>query len=70
MSQDMQNLMNVVQTITWQEDKASMEGTQSLWYLVQHTLQESQTNSSLQPMVQALMQSNSLLPLSNEEAPN
>ena len=43
--------------------------TQALWYLV-HTLQESQMNPPLQEMVQVLMQSNNLLPPSNEEAPN
>ena len=58
-----------MRTINWREHEASTEGTQALWYLV-HTLQEAQMNLSLQLTVQALMQSNNLLPPSNEEAPN
>ena len=47
-----------------------MEGTQALRYLVQ-SLHDAQTNPSLQPMVQALMRSNNLIPPNNQvDAPN
>ena len=50
-----------IRTINWKEDEASREGTQALRYLVQ-SLHDAQANPSLQPMVQALMISNNLLP--------
>ena len=56
----MQESINVC-TINWREDKASREGTQALRYLVQ-LLHDAQPNPSLQPMVNALMRSNNLLP--------
>ena len=59
-----------VRTINWRKDEASMEGTQALRYLVQ-SLHDVQTNPSLQPMVQALMGSNNLIPPKNQvDAPN
>ena len=60
MSENMQEPIDV-RTINWREDEASMEGTQALMYLVQ-SLHDAQTNPSLQPMVQAVMRSNNLLP--------
>ena len=68
MAHDMQEPIDV-RTINWQEDVASIEGTQALRYLV-HTLHEAQMNPSLQPMVRALMRSNNLLAPSNKEGPN
>ena len=57
-------------TIIWREDEASIEGTQALRYWVQ-SLHDAQTNPSLQPMVQALMCSNNLLPPNSwVDAPN
>ena len=58
-----------IRTINWQEDVASIEGTQALRYLV-HTLHEAQMNPSLQPMVRALMHSNNLLVPFNKEVTN
>ena len=59
-----------VRTINWKEDEASREGTQALRYLVQ-SLHDAQANPSLQPMVQALMRSNNLLPsTSHVDAPS
>ena len=58
-----------VRTINWREDEASMKGTQALRYLVQ-SLHDAQTNPSLQPMVQALMYSNNLIPPNQVDAPN
>ena len=60
MSKNVQDSIDV-RTINWREDKASREGTQALRYLVQ-LLHDAQTNPSLQPMVQVLMQSKKLLP--------
>ena len=69
MSNNMQEPIDVC-TINWREDEASMEGTQALRYLVQ-SLHDAQTNPSLQPMVQALMCSNNLVPPNNKvDAPN
>ena len=69
MSNNMQEHVDV-RTINWREDDASREGTQALRYLVQ-SLHDAQTNPSLQPMVQALMRSNNLLPPNNQvDAPN
>ena len=69
MSENVQDPIDV-RTINWREDEASREGTQALRYLVQ-SLHDAQTNPSLQPMVQALMQSNKLLPPNNQiDAPN
>ena len=68
MSDNMQEPTNVC-TINWREDEASMEGTQALRYLVQ-SLHDAQTNPSLQPMVQALMHSNNLIPPNQVDAPN
>ena len=57
-------------TINWKEDEVSREGTQALMYLVQ-SLHDAQANPSLQPMVQALMRSNNLLPTtSHVDAPS
>ena len=59
-----------VHTINWREYEASREGTQALRYLMQ-SLHDAQTNPSLQPMVQALMRSNNLVPPnSHVDAPN
>ena len=59
-----------VHTINCREDEASREGTQALRYLVQ-SLHDAQANPSLQPMVQALMRSNNLLPPNNQvDAPS
>ena len=60
MSNNLQEPINV-RTINWREDEASREGTQDLRYLVQ-LLHDAQTNPSLQPMVQALMCSNNIIP--------
>ena len=53
MPENMQEPIDV-RTISWREDEASIEGTEALSYLMQ-SLQDAQTNTLLQPMVQALM---------------
>ena len=55
-----------VWTVNLKDDKASLEGTQVVRYLVQN-LQEAQGNSSLQPVVQALMRANNMSNPQNEE---
>ena len=69
MSDNVQDPIDV-HTINWKEDEASREGTQALRYLVQ-SLHDAQANPSLQPMVQALMRSNNILPpTSHVDAPS
>ena len=69
MSDNMQEPIDLC-TINQRKDEASMDGTQALKYLVQ-SLHDAQTNPSLQPMMQALMHSNNLIPPNNQvDAPN
>ena len=68
MSDHVQESIDVC-TINWKEDEASREGTQALREV--QSLHDAQANPSLQPMVQALMRSNNLLPsTSHVDAPS
>ena len=54
--------------INWREYEATIEGPQGLRSMVQ-ILQEVLANPSIQPMVQALIHENNLIPSRNDESP-